>query len=114
MSRMQELMKRFRQHPPQQLAGIPVSAIRDYEALTNTDTDGNSVGLDAPVTNMVILDLAESGNYVAVRPSGTEPKVKFYLFNYVAAEQLADLERTKLQLADRLSVIEADLRKFAA
>ena len=113
MSRMQELMKRFRQHPPQQLAGIPVSAVRDYEALTNTDTDGNSVRLDTPVTNMVILDLAESGNYVAVRPSGTEPKVKFYLFNYVAAEQLADLERTKLQLAHRLSVIEADLRKFA-
>ena len=37
---------------------------------------------------MVILDLAEEGHYVAVRPSGTEPKVKFYLFTFVAPEQL--------------------------
>lgn len=112
MSRMQELMKRFRQHPPRQLGGIPVAAVRDYEALTNTDTHGNSSRLDAPVNDMVILDLAESGNYVAVRPSGTEPKVKFYMFNYVAAEQLADLQRTKLEIANRLDVIEADLREF--
>ena len=114
MSRMQELMHRFRQEPPRQLAGIPVSSVRDFEALTNTDASGNAVHMDAPVTNMVILDLAQSGNYVAVRPSGTEPKVKFYLFNYVAAEQLADLERTKLQLNERLNAIEADLRAFVA
>jgi len=113
MSRMQELMGRFRQDPPRQLAGIRVSAVRDYEALTNTDAEGNTVSLDAPAANMVILDLAESGNYVAVRPSGTEPKVKFYMFTYVAAEQLADLGRTKLELAERLNGIEADLRVFA-
>ena len=38
---------------------------------------------------MVMLDLATEGNYVAVRPSGTEPKVKFYMFTYEPAEQLA-------------------------
>ena len=46
---------------------------------------------------MVILDLAETGNYVAVRPSGTEPKVKFYMFAYTPAEQLADLECHKVR-----------------
>ena len=44
---------------------------------------------------MVMLDLAAEGTYVAVRPSGTEPKVKFYMFTYEPAEQLANLDDTK-------------------
>ena len=44
---------------------------------------------------MVMLDLAAEGTYVAVRPSGTEPKVKYYMFTYEPAEQLANLEDTK-------------------
>jgi phosphoglucomutase/phosphomannomutase len=113
MSRMQALMGRFRTQPPTQLAGIPVGAVRDYQALTVTTANGDTTALDAPAANMVILDLGEPGNAVAIRPSGTEPKVKFYMFAYVAAEQLADLQRTKQELAARLSRIEADLREFA-
>jgi len=61
----------------------------------------------------VILDLARDGNYVACRPSGTEPKVKFYLFAYTPPEQLANLELAKAELEHRLDTMEADLRKFA-
>jgi phosphoglucomutase/phosphomannomutase len=113
MNRMRALMVRFRQQPPPQLAGIAVPAVRDYDALTITAADGTKTPLDAPQGNMVILDLAESGNYVAVRPSGTEPKVKFYMFSYVPAELLADLERTKQEMSTRLNQIEADLSEFA-
>ena len=63
---------------------------------------------------MVILDLEEAGNYVAVRPSGTEPKVKFYMFTYVEAEQLHNLEATKAEVTDRIKHFEADLRAYAA
>ena len=61
----------------------------------------------------MILDLANDGNYVACRPSGTEPKIKFYLFAYTPPEQLANLGTAKQELESRLDAMEADLRKFA-
>ena len=63
--------------------------------------------------DLVILDLAAEGNYVAIRPSGTEPKIKLYMFTYEPPEQLASLERAKEMLGDRLDAMEADMRKFA-
>ncbi|MCU0871860.1 MAG: hypothetical protein MUE50_05900 [Pirellulaceae bacterium] len=48
-----------------------------------------------------------------MRPSGTEPKVKFYMFTYVPPEQLADLEQTKQEMAQRLNGYYADLKAFA-
>ena len=113
MSRMQALMARLREQPPARLAGIDVATIRDYGNLTVGDPAGIPQPLDAPRGDLVILDLAEAGNYVAIRPSGTEPKVKFYLFTYVPAEQLADLEMTKQEMAARLKQFESDLRAFA-
>ena len=69
--------------------------------------------MDAPQGDMVILDLAEQGNSIAVRPSGTEPKVKFYMFTYVAPELLADLQDTKNDMARRLATMESDLKAVA-
>ena len=114
MVRMQQLMARFRETPPETLAGIPVAEVRDYEALTVQDASGGREPLDAPKGNMVIIELAESGNYVAIRPSGTEPKVKFYMFTFVPAEQLADLELTKQEMRTRLQTLESDLRSFSS
>ena len=54
------------------------------------------------------------GNYVACRPSGTEPKIKFYMFAYTPPEQLANLEAAKAAARTSGSTrMEADLRKFA-
>ena len=66
--------------------------------------------MDSPTGDMVILDLAIEGNYVAVRPSGTEPKVKFYMFTYEPPEQLSDLDLASEMMSERLEKIEADLR----
>ena len=60
----------------------------------------------------VLLDL-EDDNYVAVRPSGTEPKVKFYMFTYVAAEQLSLLDAAQEEMTERLDAFEKDLKAFA-
>jgi phosphoglucomutase/phosphomannomutase len=57
--------------------------------------------------------LVTEGNYVACRPSGTEPKIKFYMFAYTPPEQLSNLEAAKARLEQRLDAMEADLRKFA-
>jgi phosphomannomutase len=113
MSRMKSLMKMIRTAPPKSLGGMPVKQLRDYSSLTVTLLDGSSRPLEAPAGNMVILDMDEEGHFVAVRPSGTEPKVKFYLFTFTAPEQLHLLDAAREESNERLSQIEADLRKFA-
>ncbi len=112
MVRMQALMSKFRSDPPQSLGGIPVAAIRDYERLTHTVVGQAPQPLAGPQGDLIFFDLAEHGNYVAARPSGTEPKVKFYMFTYVPPEQLADLELARQQMEDRLHDFQRDLRAF--
>jgi phosphoglucomutase/phosphomannomutase len=114
MANMQKLMAKFRSAPPASLGGVPLAQVRDYKQLTVTPRGGQPQPLDGPPGDMVILDLAEEGNYVAVRPSGTEPKVKFYMFTYVPAEQLHDLHQTKVEMAARIKAFETDIRAFAA
>ena len=112
MEDMQRLMHRFRELPPTVLADLRVAAVRDYQGLTTT-VGGQVQPLDGPRGDMVILDLNSEGNYVAVRPSGTEPKVKFYMFTRHPAEDGGDLAASKRLLAERLTALEHDLRKFA-
>ena len=113
MVKMQALMDRFRSDPPDQLAGMPVAAVRDYQTGTRTPRGGSAEPLDGPRDNLVFLDLEAEGTYVAVRPSGTEPKVKFYMFAYTPAELLADLELARDELDQRLDNMAADLQRFA-
>ncbi|MDA1049419.1 MAG: phospho-sugar mutase [Planctomycetota bacterium] len=113
MSRMKALMAAFRTTPPQHFGGIDIAQIRDYQGLTITKPDGTREPLECSAANMVILDLVQDGNYIAVRPSGTEPKVKFYMFTFVPAEQLADLEMTAQQMEQRMDKMAADVQAFA-
>jgi phosphomannomutase len=114
MVNMQKLMAKLRTAPPAMLAGVRLSQVRDYKELTVMPAGGVPAKLDGPKGDMVILDLAEEGNYVAVRPSGTEPKVKFYVFAYVAAEQLHNLDTTRQEVGERIKQFEFDLRAYAA
>jgi phosphoglucomutase/phosphomannomutase len=113
MQRMKEVMAAFRSQPPAEIARDKVARVRDYLQLTATPLDGNPEPLVAPKGDLVILDLASDGNYVACRPSGTEPKIKFYMFTFTPPEQLSDLARAKAELDQRLVRMEADLCKFA-
>ncbi|MCA9119583.1 MAG: phospho-sugar mutase [Planctomycetaceae bacterium] len=113
MSRMNALMAAFRSKPPKQLGGIDIAQVRDYKSLTIVKADGSTSPLDSTSANMVILDLTEDGNYIAVRPSGTEPKVKFYMFTFVPAEQLADMDATAQRMEERMDKIAADVQAFA-
>ena len=64
---------------PKTLGGSKVICIKDYQALTATDSEGQSVKLDMPATSNVLQWFTEDGTKVSVRPSGTEPKIKFYI-----------------------------------
>ena len=114
MAAMQRLMKSFRESPPQQLAGIKISQVRDYAAATTTTVStGATQSLDGPHGDLIILDLDADGNYVAVRPSGTEPKIKLYVFTRLPVEQSADLETASQTLAARIEALEKDVREYA-
>jgi phosphomannomutase len=113
MDDMKALMAAFRSRPPETLGGLKIVRTRDYLAGTLTETGGRPQPLDGPQGDMVIFDLQAEGNYVAVRPSGTEAKVKFYMFAYDPPESSADLQATKAAQADRLAAMEEELRAFS-
>lgn len=76
---IKQMMTTFRQNPPKELAGSPVILVKDYQNLIQTDAQGNQVPFEMPDTSNVLQWFAKDGTKVSVRPSGTEPKIKFYL-----------------------------------
>lgn len=103
MAQMRAAMAALRKRTPSEIAGMKVARARDYQNLETSTPDGKRAPLDGPKGDMVIIDLEQEGNYVAVRPSGTEPKIKFYLFTYEPAELIADLDSTRQELEERLN-----------
>lgn len=74
------MMKRFRENPPQELAGSKVVLAKDFVTLKATDMIKNEVsGLKMPTTSNVLQFFTEDKTKVSIRPSGTEPKIKFYI-----------------------------------
>ncbi|MCI6672147.1 MAG: phospho-sugar mutase [Prevotella sp.] len=76
---IQAMMRNFRENPPKELGGSQVTVWKDFQTLTETLSDGTHRQLDMPATSNVLQWFCEDGTKVSVRPSGTEPKIKFYL-----------------------------------
>lgn len=72
------LMTKFREEAPKEFAGINVIQTEDFKLLTKTDRSGKSEALTTPPSN-VLKYVLEDESWIAVRPSGTEPKIKFYI-----------------------------------
>jgi phosphomannomutase len=113
MTRMQALMDRVRNDPPAELGGIEVVALRDYFQQSRRQTGGENEPLEGPRGNLLVLELAGPIKEVAMRPSGTEPKIKFYGFGYMPPEQLADLELTRQQVSGQMDGVETAMRSIA-
>ena len=103
------MMENFRTNAPKEIAGSPVVCTKDYETLKATDAAGNSTALDFPATSNVLQWFTEDGTKISVRPSGTEPKIKFYIevrgemecpkcYKAVQAEALQKVEAVKKSL----------------
>ena len=73
------MMEKFRSNPPKEIAGSKVVVAKDYKTLEQTDANGVATKLHMPETSNVLQWFCEDGTKVSVRPSGTEPKIKFYL-----------------------------------
>lgn len=75
---IQKMMATFRENPPKEVAGLTVAAVEDYkESIITTLQDGNKEEIHLPKSNVLKYQL-EDGSWFCLRPSGTEPKIKFY------------------------------------
>lgn len=91
---IKQMMTDFRNNPPKEIGGSKVKVWKDYKTLEQKTADGKVSKLDMPTTSNVLQWFCEDGTKISVRPSGTEPKIKFY-FEVTAPmtspDQYADL-----------------------
>ena len=76
---IQQMMKNFRSNPPKELGGSVIDVYKDFQSLEITKADGSKEKMDMPDTSNVLQWFCTDGTKVSVRPSGTDPKIKFYL-----------------------------------
>ena len=107
---IQKMMKEFRANPPKQLGGSPVTLVKDYADLNCTEiATGKVTKMDFPTTSNVLQYFTEDGSKVSVRPSGTEPKIKFYMEvkGHMAAKE--DFDAAEKAAAEKIELLKKDL-----
>jgi phosphomannomutase len=108
--RIQALMDGFRNAPPSSIGGLPLTVRWDLAAGTRTAlADGSGSPVDLPRSNVLVFEL-EGGSRVLVRPSGTEPKIKFYV---LTREPGDDLEAARAAATTRIKTITDEMAKLA-
>ena len=96
------IMAKFRENGPKEFNGTAIAVVEDFKAQTSTAADGTVTALTTPPSDVLKYTLAD-GSWIAVRPSGTEPKIKFYIA--VVGESNED---SKAKIAN----IEAEINAF--
>ncbi len=76
---IKQMMTNFRNNPPTELGGSKVVLWKDYQTLEQRDAAGNVTKIDMPTTSNVLQWFCDDETKISVRPSGTEPKIKFYI-----------------------------------
>lgn len=105
------MMKNFRENPMKELGGSPVILIKDYAALEATDVvNGTKSKLDMPVTSNVLQYFSADGSKVSIRPSGTEPKIKFYIeVRGIKMDNYADYDAANAAADAKIEAIKKEL-----
>lgn len=107
---IKQMMKAYRTNPPRELAGSKVTVIKDYSNLTCTDiTTGKVAAMDFPATSNVLQFFTADGSKVSIRPSGTEPKIKFYFEVHDTMKDYADYDRCNSEAEAKINVIKKEL-----
>ncbi|MBD5422676.1 MAG: phospho-sugar mutase [Bacteroides sp.] len=107
---IQAMMKNFRENPPKQLGGSDVVTIKDYADLNVTDVAAGTVSkMDMPTTSNVLQYFTADGTKVSVRPSGTEPKIKFYIEVRGTLPTAADYDKVNAEAQTKIEAVKKDL-----
>lgn len=107
---IQAIMRQFRTNPPKEIGGSTVVTIKDYDSLTLTDVAaGTTSKLDMPITSNVLQYFTADGTKISVRPSGTEPKIKFYIEVKGHMDTPADYDKAIAAADAKIETVKKDL-----
>ncbi len=106
---IKQMMVDLRKNPIAEIGGSKVNFVYDYQASTCTDLlKGETTAIDIPTSNVLIYETVE-GTKVAARPSGTEPKIKFYFSLKAPLDAIENVEKVEAQLDAKIQGIIAEL-----
>lgn len=107
---IKQMMTNFRNNPPQEIGGSKVAVWKDYQTLEQTAADGTKTKMDMPTTSNVLQWFCEDGTKISVRPSGTEPKIKFYVEIKDSSMKCAGCyERCVKAATEKIAAVKASL-----
>ncbi len=106
---IQQMMKNFRSDPPKELGGSVIDVYKDFQSLEITKADGSQEKMDMPDTSNVLQWFCTDGTKVSVRPSGTEPKIKFYLEIKDTMSSASDFPACEQRAAVKIEAIKKSL-----
>lgn len=103
------MMEAYRKNPPQTIDGVAVDQLLDYELQQGTNlADGRNFKIDLPKSN-VLQFVLKDGTQISARPSGTEPKIKFYFSVNTPLTNAADFDATEKKLDEKIERIEKEM-----
>ncbi|AZI67952.1 phospho-sugar mutase [Kaistella daneshvariae] len=107
---IQQMMKNFRENPPENIAGSKVATVKDFQEQTSLNLLNNekSTMNDIPKSNVLIY-YTEDGTKVCVRPSGTEPKIKFYVSVKDEIQSKEEFKEKIAHLSSKIDQVKSDL-----
>ena len=105
-----DMMQAYRDNPPQKINGSDVVQLLDYQSQVNTNLQsGESKKIELPKSNVLQFILAD-GTKISARPSGTEPKIKFYFSVNTKLDTVADYDAKEKELEDKIAAIIEDMQ----
>ena len=107
---IQAIMKQFRENPPKSIAGSPVVTVKDFATLEQKNiAAGTAEKLVMPTTSNVLQYYTEDGTKISIRPSGTEPKIKFYIEVHGTLESAEKYDETNAAAEAKIAQICKEL-----
>ena len=106
---IKQMMVDFRNNPPKELGGSVVCTWKDYQTLEQKNLDGSVEKIDMPTTSNVLQWFCTDGTKISVRPSGTEPKIKFYIEIKGEMKCAGCFEKCTQEAKDKIEAIKASL-----
>ena len=107
---IQAIMKQFRANPPKAIVGSPVVTVKDYDTLEEKNMiTGEVKKLDMPTTSNVLQFFTEDGTKISIRPSGTEPKIKFYIEIHDTLNSAEEYDAKNQWAAAKIEAVAKDL-----
>lgn len=106
LAEISQLMKNYRENPPSEFLGSKVVVLNDYEkSISKNFVTGEETAIEIPKSNVLIF-YTEDGSKIACRPSGTEPKIKYYFSVKDALSDVSDFENKYLELKNKINQLK--------